>query len=131
MGGRSATPLAPTWRASVGELPLLLKLTQPMVRDNGFTSFSPLTFEPHPSRYNNAILKKFFIFLRKLEPFLLQPGCSKGEEHFHSVGSLTKAGWKLSRSGNGLWHSRNGLRLAHQCSPGKGHHPPLQDVQQG
>ena len=79
--------------------------------------------KPRPSRYNGAILKKSVVFLRKLELFLLQLGCSKEEERLHGVGSFTKAGWKL-------WHSGNGLWLAHRCLPGKGHPPLSQDVLQ-
>ena len=45
---------------------------------------------PHPSRYNGAILKKLAIFLKSVQLFRLQLGCSK-EEQFCCVGTLLKS----------------------------------------
>ena len=73
--------------------------------------------KPRPSRYKGVILKKLVVFLREVELFLLQLGRSKEEERLRVVGSFTKAGWKLWRSGNGLW-------LTYRRSTGKGHLPP-------
>ena len=58
-GRRSATLLAPTWRASPGELQQLFFWAD-MTRGSGekaFRTFSQVTREPRPSR-NGAILKK-------------------------------------------------------------------------
>ena len=83
--------------------------------------------KPRPSRYNGAILKKLVFFLRKVELFLLQLGCSKEEERLRGVGSFTAAGGKLCLLGNGLWlpYRRlllfvNGLWLTYRRPTSKG-----------
>ena len=60
---------------------------------------------------------KIGLFLRKVSFFLLQLRRSKEEEHLRGLGSFTKIGWKLQRSGNELW-------LVHHCPPSKGHLQP-------
>ena len=61
MGGHIATLLAPTWRASLGELQrLLVESTRRKVREKKpFELSRRLRVKLRPSRYNCAILKKF------------------------------------------------------------------------
>ena len=122
IGGRSATLLAPTWNASPGKLQrLLLESTRHMVQEKKPSElFCRQCMKPHPSRYNGTILRKFVIFLKSVQLFRHQLGCSR-EEGLCCVGSFAKAWWKLWRSGNGLWGLGNGLWLANHYRPRKGH----------
>ena len=86
--------------------------------------------KPRPSRYNDAILKKFVVFLKSVQLFCYQLRPSKEEEGFCCVESFAKAGLKLWRSGNGLWGSGSGLWLANRYRPRNGHCCPPQDVLQ-
>ena len=95
-----------------------------------FRTFSQVTRETTPSRYNGAILNKFVVFLKSVQLFLGQLGRSKEEEGLRCVGSFAKVGWKLWRSGNGPWGSGNGLWLAYRYRPRKGHCRLPQDVLQ-
>ena len=76
---------------------------------------------PHPSRYNGALLKKFVIFLESVQLLRHQLGRCKEEEGLRCAGSFAKAWWKLWHSGNGLWGSGNGLWLANRYWPHKLH----------
>ena len=57
--------------------------------------------KPRPLHYNGAILKKFIVFLKSVQPFSHQLGCSKEEEGLCCVGRFAKAEWKLWHSGMG------------------------------
>ena len=107
-------PLSPTWRASPGKLQhLLLQLIRRLVREEKpFDLFHWERVKPRPSRYNGAILKKLVVFLKRVELLCLRLERRKVEERLRCVGSFAKAGWKLWRSGNSLWISRNGLTVA-------------------
>ena len=86
--------------------------------------------KPHPSCYNDAILKKLVVFWKSVQLIRLQLAHSKEEERLRGVGSFTKFGWKLWCSGNVLWGSGNSPWLANCSPPHKGHCRLPQDVLQ-
>ena len=70
------------------------------------------------------------VFLRRVELFHLQLGCSKEEGCHHCVRSIAKTEWKLWHLGKRLWDSGDRLRVANCCQPRKGYCCPPQDVLQ-
>ena len=53
-------------------------------------------------RRDSAMLNKVVVFLKRVEPFRLQLGCSKKEQRPRFVGRFAKVWWKLWRLGNEL-----------------------------
>ena len=103
-GRCSATLLSPTWRASPGELHWLV--FESVRKKKSFRTFSQVMREPCSLHYNDAILQKLVVFLRRVELFHLQLGRSK-EERLRCVESFAIAEWKLW-SKNHVFHQGGG-----------------------